>query len=332
MLRVSFLIVFVLVVGLAPAKSSTKMPIEILGQLVVENDTYGYAHTDKYYTSGVKANGFFLLQPETSLYQLSNYVPFLQDDGYRYLGFEVSQLMFTPEDHIQSNLIKNDRPYAGWLTSAIFIDQLTDNFYERWGVFIGFIGPSSLARESQDFVHYIKDVDYFYGWDNQLNNELAAMLTYKSAYKFSLSHEKSSLKCDFIPSIAVNIGTVTNQAGIGGIMRFGTFLPLSFGVEATHPMVTGSPNYQYKNDPNLYAYVYTGAETRLILHDVFLDGNLFSNSHSVNKVNFVFDYIVGFAIHYYDFDLGYKHVIRSSEFENQKNWHHFGSFTMNYHF
>ncbi len=69
-----------------------------------------------------------------------------------------------------------------------------------------------------------------------------------------------------------------------------------------------------------------------MLHNIFLDGNTFTDSHSVDKNYLVGDLVGGAAISGLGMHLGFFYVVRSPEFEGQTRPDRFGSFTLSFHF
>ena len=56
-----------------------------------------------------------------------------------------------------------------------------------------------------------------------------------------------------------------------------------------------------------------------VLHNIFLDGNTFKDSHSVDKESFVADLMAGFAISYGRYKFSYSYVYRTKEYKNQSD-------------
>jgi len=71
-------------------------------------------------------------------------------------------------------------------------------------------------------------------------------------------------------------------------------------------------------------------DSRLVLRDIFLDGNSFKDSHSVDKKYFVADLMVGIAVYYQEFKFSYGYTFRTKEFEEQQDPYGFGSFTISF--
>jgi hypothetical protein len=66
------------------------------------------------------------------------------------------------------------------------------------------------------------------------------------------------------------------------------------------------------------------------MRDIFLDGNTFTDSHSVDKKAWVADLAAGVTLSYGNLMLTYSHVTRTREFEGQDDPHNFGSMTLSF--
>lgn len=142
---------------------------------------------------------------------------------YDYLySFSVGQEMYTPDDIKVPTIIRNDRPYAGWLymtsglitTDPIRARKLTSS------VSLGVMGPLSRSDSVQSFVHRLFDFPPPAGWRNQIANDIG--LSYAVRYEarpFAQLHRSF----DLIGMVEGQLGTVTNFIGAGGMLRIGQF-------------------------------------------------------------------------------------------------------------
>jgi len=73
------------------------------------------------------------------------------------------------------------------------------------------------------------------------------------------------------------------------------------------------------------AYAFFTADGRFVAHNIFLDGNTFRDSHSVDKKHWVADLTVGVALIYGRFTLAYTNALRTKEFDGQDRASRFGS-------
>ena len=67
---------------------------------------------------------------------------------------------------------------------------------------------------------------------------------------------------------------------------------------------------------------------RAIGRDIFLDGNTFRDSHSVDKGTLVGHLILEGSLVYRRLKLSYAHVFQTREFEGQGDKHEFGSISL----
>ena len=75
-------------------------------------------------------------------------------------------------------------------------------------------------------------------------------------------------------------------------------------------------------------YLFAGVEGRAIAHNIFLDGNTFRDSRSVDKKPFVADLQVGVALTWRTARLSYAHVLRTREYDHQPDPEDFGALTL----
>ena len=78
-------------------------------------------------------------------------------------------------------------------------------------------------------------------------------------------------------------------------------------------------------------YLFAGVDGRAVARNIFLDGNTFRDSHSVDKEIFVGDIQMGIVLTKGDVRLGYTHVFRSREFKTQKeSYQQFGAVSLSF--
>ena len=119
-------------------------------------------------------------------------------------------------------------------------------------------------------------------------------------------------------------------AAVGATVRFGMDLPSDFGPPRIRPSLPGSALFDPGKD---WAwYFFAGVEGRYVLHNIFLDGNTFSDSHSVDKEPLVGDFQVGAAITVGRMRLAYIHLLRTREFKQQDVHDRFGVISVAFKF
>ncbi len=236
------------------------------------------------------------------------------------VGFAVGQNIYTPEDLSISELIPGDRPYAGWLYGSALL-QITDDALSRQHSFelqLGVIGPESGAEWFQTELHELIDSQAPMGWDHQLPTEPAISLIYGYRRRLGDRH------LDFVPHAGGALGTIMVAAGAGATVRAGwniTGFPQTLIPTTAEPLGTERPKWEL--------YLFAGAEGRAVAHNVFLDGTVFSASHSVEKEDFVYDLTGGLSLRYKSWRFQYTFVRRSEEFSprpgGSDGTHDFGS-------
>ena len=79
-------------------------------------------------------------------------------------------------------------------------------------------------------------------------------------------------------------------------IRIGDDLPNNYGPPRIRPSLPGSDFFV--NRDKLGWYLFAGFECRLVGRNIFLDGNTFSDSHSMDKRYLVGDFQTGVALTY----------------------------------
>ncbi len=291
-----------------------------------ENDILAINNpTDEHYTNGIRFYG--LRHPEFAPRWAERFarwwcgwacpdLPVLATS----VGFAVGQNIYTPDDISIVELIPDDRPYAGWLYGA-FLLQITDDQLRRQHSFeaqLGIVGPDSGGEWVQTELHERIDSDPPLGWDNQLPTEPAFDFIYR--YRRRLGGRN----LDLVPHAGGALGTLMVNVAAGATVRAGWNIT---GFPQTLIPSTAESEDADRGDWELY--VFAGAEGRAVGHNIFLDGTVFSDSHSVEREDFVYDLTVGFSLRYDDWRLQYTYARRGEEFSPRRGSfdgvHDFGS-------
>ena len=324
--------VLVPIAGVAEEAKPILHPIEDDNGIVTiawENDRW--AGSDQHYTNGFRMS---YLSPEANtpdwLESAARQLPFFAEGGRRRYSLAFGQSMFTPEDISQSALQVNDRPYAGWLYGNIVLISDTGYRLDNRELSLGVVGDSAQAEPVQKAVHEWTDSPKPFGWDNQLEDEPAIMLTYERKWRNMVQYRPFGLGVDFTPHVGGSLGNVFTQAAVGATARIGFDLPADYGPPRIRPSLPGSDFYVPTQ--HLGGYLFAGVEGRAVAHNIFLDGNTWHNSHSVSKKPFVGSFQLGAVVTYQTFRIGYTHVFMSEEFDSQKGGDQFGAITLSFRF
>lgn len=311
--------------------------------ILFENDLF--AGTDSNYTNGVKINWISpdLTQklqsddvPEWGV-PLIRKLPFINEKGLqRNVSFSLGQKIFTPEDISRSDLILDDRPYAGWLYLAAGFHNKNLKRLDTFEFQFGMIGPSALGREAQNSVHDWRGIGLAQGWSHQLDNEPGFVLMLERKYRtWQSKGYADGFGADLITHLGVTAGNIYTYANTGAEFRFGWNIPTDFGTSLMRPggdtnAPSDSSDPRIRDSQRYGLYFFIGGAGRFVARNIFLDGNTFSDSHSVDKKHLVGDAVFGSSLILGDFKLSYARLFRSKEFDQQNGGSGFGSFSLAY--
>jgi hypothetical protein len=254
--------------------------------------------------------------------------------------------MYTPNDKQRTDLIQDDRPYAGLLYLGLAWNRRLrpqDSHYETLDsreLTLGVIGPWSLARQTQNLVHRARGFDRFYGWDHQLHNEPAFQLALERKFKRHLDGAvQPGWHSNMISSYSVRVGNIETAASAGLELRTGWNIPNDFGSYPIRPsgenrppsaaarLRTAPPHMIGAPRPGTHAFV--NLEAKAVAWDFSLDGNLLGNSHRVHRRPWVGQAAAGISIQWllagHGIRLAVMRVWRTREFDEQTGHHAFGS-------
>ncbi|MFN2357514.1 MAG: lipid A deacylase LpxR family protein, partial [Desulfotignum sp.] len=159
-------------------------------QLFYENDLFG--DTDKYYTNALQMTWLSkdlkqykedVRLPNWSL-PLIRAVPFAHVPGSTHnIGLLFGHQIFTPADIAATDLLVDDRPYAGYLYAGIALHSKTPTKLDTIEIALGVVGPSALGEQVQNTVHDFWDIAQAQGWDHQLDNEPVVRLSWQRKWR-----------------------------------------------------------------------------------------------------------------------------------------------------
>ncbi len=292
-----------------------------------ENDVLGTDDSDLGYTNGLQ------LSYQTADNRVWGWLDgwarthlFTAPDAVLRAHWALGQNLYTPEDLSRTDLIVDDRPYAAWLHGDLGLVCTTDNMVRTLELSLGVVGPAAGGEAMQKWVHQVIDSPDPLGWANQIGNEVAVMLVFEQKWRNLHRLPVLGLAADFSPHGGVALGNVLTYGALGGTVRLGQGLARDFGPPRIQPAPPGSG--YLTPDKRFGWYVFAGVDGRLVLQNIFLDGNTFRDSHRVDKNEWVADVVGGFAISALGVRLGVVYVQRTKEYALQDNSTHFGSITI----
>jgi lipid A 3-O-deacylase len=303
----------------------------------IENDWFG--GTDRHYTNGFKAAWFSA--DLAGWYQqgwrkaLAESLPFVnREGGQKNFGVALGQNMYTPQDQDSSVPDPTDRPYAGWTYLEFTFLSKTERLADMVAIQIGMVGRHSYAQDIHHLVHDLTNNVQAYGWAHQLHDEVGVNLIYERKLRLFGRSLSGDLGIDLVPHIGVSLGNVQTYANTGATVRLGINLPSDFGVQlirgaggANSPIDDNDPRVAQNRDWSVF--VFAAGDGRAVARDIFLDGNTFKDSPSVDKRPFVADLSYGFGLIAGSWQLTFTQVYRTREFETQPHkYNEFGSLSI----
>jgi len=271
---------------------------------VIEDNDSVLWDSDKFYTQGLE---FAYLGPDVAAdsawigpFDALDFGPFdTTGAGEVSRRYEVllGQSMFTPQDTARDDPDPDDRPYAGWLYGGVGLIQDTDRRrLDHLELLAGIIGPDAFGKTTQNDYHQFLGIDKSRGWDEQLHDEPGLMLSYERKWRL-LQPIGDGFAVDFIPELGVTVGNVMDYIQGGGMIRFGRNLEADYGPARIRPALSGTPyfNSDYLDGPFGF-YFFIGTQGRAVARNLFLDGNTFRDSRSVDSKPLVGDLSGGLSM------------------------------------
>lgn len=302
--------------------------------LVVENDVfYGL---DRDYTNGLQlAWTTGALKDDCWICDSARVLPFFTGRGEIRINYALGQNMYTPSDITLVNPPLTDRPYAGWLYASMGIVAKRDDspkwsHLEQLELSLGVVGPSSQADQVQTWFHELIGVNKPMGWDTQLKDEPAVLLTYERSWRYRVDELPFGLEMYATPHLGGAVGNVFDYVNGGATVSLGWNLGDDYGPPRIQPSTPGSGYFKQCDD--LGFYVFAGVDARLVGRNIFLDGNTWKDSRSVDRVPFVGDAQVGVVLSFQSARLSFTHVFRTKEFETQHDADQFGAAAISWQF
>ena len=244
------------------------------------------------------------------------------------VSLTVGQKIYTPDDIRQSDLIEEDRPYAGVLFLTLGVPLRSSRHQRLAELTLGLVGPSSDAQSSQAFIHdVISGVDP-QGWDNQLKDEPLLEVTYEHKWKALILGEPGGFGIEIIPHYGAGIGNLSVFAGVGGQARLGWNLPNDFGVDMVRP--GGFRGSSPEGGREWGVQIYAAADRKGVLRNLLLDGNTFRDSHKVEKEPFTSDFLLGLGLSLWRLSFNYEYVYWTRKFKTESRDQAFSSFRLHF--
>jgi lipid A 3-O-deacylase len=301
----------------------------------IENDSLS-SGADRNYTSGIK---LAYISPAEGvpdwLQGAGGFTRAISGDEPDFWGISLGQSIFTPEDINAVPAPPDQHPYAGWLYMQIMIGVEDDSspgrgsrYLDTYELELGIVGPSAMGEEAQRGIHAWLGAPDPQGWDSQLNDELAFALSFDRrwrALRVFADIVPGGLEADLTPSAGLTLGTLRDEARAGLAVRIGQRIDNDYGPPRVRPSLAGVEHFA--GGPLAWS-LFAGVQGRAVARNLFLDGNTFEDSPSVERNPYVGDFQTGFTVSAGDWRLAYTYVWRTEEFATQPTRQDFGALAL----
>lgn len=315
-----------------------KLPKEVLKKdnqfltATVENDLFGKG-TDQNYTNGVRFTYHKLgLKPWDISRKISNLIPFFETNDTTAVYYSLGQNLYTPKNISVPAPDPTDRPYAAFLYGSAGLSTISKNHIDDVELTLGVVGPWALGKQTQKTVHKIVNSNDPQGWDYQLENEPGLMVSWQRRWPEALYHENRLFHFRTTPHVGLTAGNIYNYAATGVSFQL---TPTQYKWQSTplrvRPAMPGSGFFAIPEDDFAWS-LFAGFEGRAMGRNIFLDGNTFRDSPSVDKEVLVMDANVGLSTTFGPAQISYTLNWRSKEFKNQDDESVFGAISIGYRF
>ncbi len=315
--------------------------------LYLENDLFAFDNNDRYYTHGTKIS--WISRDLTNyrevaglplwMHRLMERLPFVNDPGdQRTVSLSLNQNIYTPEDKERSDLISNDRPYAGITYLGLGLHSRNSYRMDTLEFDLGIVGRHSYAEDCQEEVHKWISSAEPRGWSHQLHDEPVLNIYFERKWRALRAGSSNGLGFDCIPHMGIAVGNAYTGANLGGQVRLGWNIPNDFGTylirpgsDSNAPVDDADPRF-FQPFRRFGIHLFFAVDGNAVARNIFLDGNTFRDSHSIDKKPFVADLIGGIGMIIHRFKITYSYVHRTKEFDTQREDQNFGAISVSFTF
>lgn len=287
--------------------------------ITVDNDWF--ARADRHYTGGLQVA---VLLEAAAIAPSIRALPPVSWNAEPELTLAFGQRVYTPSDLDRVPPDPEDRPYAGW--TYLLADVRTKNgpAVDHVLASIGVVGPGSGAHQTQKYIHRLFDNRPADGWSSQLHDEVGVLLGYERAWPGLLQSAFGSSKVDVALRAGGTVGNVFTYAMTGAVLRVGPQLPDDLPPHIS--LVPSLDGFHGSRERGWYGWI--AVEARAVARNIFLDGNTFQDSPSVDRKPFGYDVQLGFAYSWRRTRLDFALVRRSKEFAGQQGPDRYGQLAL----
>jgi len=287
-------------------------------RISVNNDFFNFraSGTDRYFTNGVRLDYYYSGKKPKRKFP-DNLLPAYQDErADNSYSWGLAQFMFTPSDISIPEIQYNDRPYAGALYAIHSLQSIKPGRKEKLEteIYLGVLGPMSLAGETQKWIHKKLNYTIPQGWSHQIPNDLIL--------NYNISVEKQLINPSPAFSVSGTVesfsGTLYNAAGVGFTIKAGRMND-AFDIQ---PLSSNVPKKKTR------VFIFIRPTGRIVLSNAILEGGLISKitnnrkgytieKDQIERLTLLYD--TGLVIGTDKFSFMISQQLRTAEFKGQQN-------------
>lgn len=297
--------------------------------VTLENDLFGKG-TDQNYTNGIRVGWFEAgRKPPGITERVDEFIPFLDVNDTTSVTYSLGHNLYTPDDIGSPEQDPDDRPWAAFVYASMGMVTLDEDYLDEYEITLGLVGPAALGEQIQKSVHDVVGSPEPHGWDNQLKNEPGLILSWQRRWPKSLREDLAGTYLSLAPHTGLTVGNIYTYANAGATFKISS----QAGRWADKPLMV-RPSIPgtgfFPRAKNIYWETFLALEARAMARNIFLDGNTFEDSHSVDREPLVGDVSAGFTVTWRRLRVGYTLVYRTREFEGQDQEDLFGAVNIGY--
>lgn len=226
--------------------------------------------SDNAYSNGTRLD-YFYESGKASRFFLNKLMPHAGTGSRNVYGWGIMQIMYTPDDLLNKQYQPHDYPYSGSLfaTHTLYSYNAERKYSFQTELVGGVIGPASLAKPIQRFVHRLEGFDIPQGWDHQFSNDVLFNVNFTAEKQlFAAGHG-----FDVIGGARAFAGTMQDAVGIYPMIRFGNMRPYFDGFFSQY---TGT-----KKKGQFYFFV--KPEVQLVFFNALVQGGVFTQNPNLHN-------------------------------------------------
>lgn len=227
--------------------------------------------------------------------ELDEHWPF-DDHDQRFVIYSLSHRLFTPSNLSRKEVVEDDLPYSAMFYARATVGSQSYRELTAFSLVLGFVGPWALGEEFQSAAHAVFGSSDPQGWDHQLDNEPLLNVELEHRRRLWRGEKQDGFGGDLLASISASAGNLQTQATVAATVRTGYRLPSNFHMQT--PFLGEESLGLRSHDPlddRSFVYAFASFAAAGLANAIYLDGNTFSDSHSVDHDHHVLRGSIGLA-------------------------------------